>query len=128
MPTYWIVVPFTDAITRVGKTLSYDGFNVIVIGECAGLMEFMIFGAAVMAYPASWKKRLIGALVGIPILFVFNVLRIAGLLFVGRHAAEFFDFAHLYFWQAGTILVICGLWMTWVRYVVQMDDRAPLRA
>ena len=75
----------------------------------------------------SWSKRLIGVLIGIPTLFVFNVMRIVGLLFVGRYAAEMFDIAHIYFWQAGTILVICGLWMAWIHFVVREDGRSSLR-
>ena len=125
---YWLLVPFTELVSRSGPVVNYDGFNVIVIGECAGVMEFMIFGAALFAYPASWGKRLVGVLLGIPILFVFNVMRIIGLLFVGRYATEMFGLAHLYFWQAGTVLVIWGLWMAWIRFMVQVDDATSRRA
>ena len=125
---YWMLIPFTEHVSVSKTVVSYDGFNVMVIGECTGVMEFMIFGAALLSYSVSWSKRLIGLLIGIPILFVFNVIRIVGLLFVGRYAAEMFDIAHVYFWQAGTVLVICGLWMAWIRFVVQVDGRSSLRA
>ena len=124
---YWMLVPFTEHVSISGTIVTYDGFNVQVIGECTGVMEFMIFGAALLAYRVSWSKRLIGVLIGIPTLFVFNVIRIVGLLFVGRYASEMFDIAHIYFWQAGTVLVICGLWMAWIHFVVREDGRSSLR-
>lgn len=125
---YWTLVPFTDHVSRIGTIVVYDGFTVEVIGECAGVIEFMIFGAAVFAYPAPWRKRLAGILIATPILFVFNVMRIDGLLFVGRYVPEMFDFAHFYFWQAGTILVIWSLWMIWLRFVIRVELGAPVRA
>jgi exosortase H (IPTLxxWG-CTERM-specific) len=112
----------------VGKTVTFKGFNVIVVGECAGLLEFMMFAAAVVAYPAKWGSRLIGLLLAIPIVFGFNVFRIMGLVVIGKYQPTLFHFAHVYLWQATMVLMIAGLWIAWVRFVVIGNDRTPLRS
>lgn len=126
--SYWLLSGFSDGVRVVGKTVSFNGFNVIVIGECAGLMEFMMFSAAVIAYPARWRSRLIGLLLGIPILFGFNVFRIMGLLLIGKYEPALFNFTHIYLWQGTMVLMIGGLWIAWVRFVVLGNDRAPLHS
>jgi exosortase H (IPTLxxWG-CTERM-specific) len=117
-----------DGAEVIGKTVSFNGFNVIVIGECAGLMEFMMFAAAVVAYPAKSRSRLIGLLVGIPVLFGINVFRIMALLLIGKYEPTLFNFAHVYLWQGTMVLMIGGLWIAWVRFVVLGNARAPLRS
>ena len=126
--SYWFLNGFGASTEVVGKTVSFNGFNVIVIAECAGLLEFMMFAAAVIAYPARWGSRLIGLLIGIPILFGFNVLRIMSLLVIGKYEPTLFHFAHIYLWQGTLVLLIGGLWLAWVRFVVHGNDRAPLRS
>ena len=111
--------PFSDAVSRDGDVVSYAGFSVRIIEECFGLLEMAIFAAAVLAFAAPWRARAVGLAAGLPAIYAFNLLRIAMLLVVGRHAPAWFDFAHLYFWQATLILVITGFWLLWLRFVVR---------
>jgi exosortase/archaeosortase family protein len=87
-----------------------------------------IYAAAVLAFATSWRKRLLGVALGLPLIFAFNLLRIGMLLFVGRHSRAFFEFAHLYFWQATLVLGITALWLVWVRFVVRDEAPAVVRA
>lgn len=118
----------TDRVHLAGDVVSYDGFSVRIIPECFGLLEMGIFAAAVLAFAASWPKRAVGLLLGLPAIYALNLLRIAMLLAVGRHAPDFFEFAHIYFWQATLILVITSLWLLWVRYVVRDATDRVVRA
>lgn len=114
-----LFAPFSDAVVVRGDVVTYAGFSVRIIEECFGLLEMAIFAAAVLAFAAPWRARLLGLALGVPVIYVFNLLRIAMLLVVGRHTPHLFDFAHLYFWQATLILVITGLWLLWVRFAVR---------
>jgi len=110
---------FSDQVRLDGVIVSLDGFAVRIITECTGLYESLILIAAVLAYRASWRERLLGAVAGTALLYLMNVLRIAFLLVVGRHAPEFFDFAHVYFWQTLLAVFIVLIWLAWIQYVVQ---------
>lgn len=112
---------FTTQITHSQKVVAYKGFAVHIIEECTGVYEVLIFSAAVLAFPTVWSKKLVGFGLGIPILYLFNVLRIAVLIVVGKHAPQYFDFMHLYFWQATLILMITSVWLLWITQVVNRD-------
>ncbi len=114
----------TDEVRLDGKMVWFGNFVVRIIDECTGLYEMLIFSAAVLAFPTSWAKRGIGLLLGCPLIYLFNVVRIAGLIFVGRYWPEVFDFMHLYFWQATMIAMITSVWLLWIIKVVQREDQA----
>ena len=118
---YYMFSLFSDETLVSDKVVSYRGFAVHIIEECTGIYEVLIFAAAVFAFPTMWPKKWVGLGLGIPILYVFNVLRIAVLMLVGKYLPEYFDFMHLYFWQATLILMITSVWLLWITQVVNRD-------
>ncbi len=70
---------------------------------------------------ASWRKRSIGLLAGLPLLYIVNVVRLVCLAFIGAYAenTEVFEFAHQYVWQTLYILIVVGVWLLWVELVVR---------
>jgi archaeosortase B (VPXXXP-CTERM-specific) len=118
---YLLFAIFTNNITHSHKVVAFKGFAVHIIEECTGVYEVMIFAAAVLAFPTQWSKKLVGLGLGIPILYSFNVIRIAVLMLVGKYFPEYFDFMHLYFWQATLILMITSVWLLWITQVVNRD-------
>ncbi len=121
---YFVLNVFTDKATIDGNLVSMDGFAVRIIEECTGIFEVIIFVAAVLAFPTTWAKRLIGLGMGIPLLYVFNVVRILVLILVGRYQPGVFEFMHLYFWQATLILMITSVWLLWIFKVVRDEGEA----
>ena len=84
----------------------------------------LIFLAALISYPASWRSKLIGLILGIPALYLLNVVRIIFLAVVGAHYSTLFDFMHLYFWQATLILMITTVWVVWILLVVSREKKS----
>lgn len=115
---------FGRSTTLTGKIVTYDGFAVKIIEECTGIYEILIFAAAVLAFPTTWRKKAIGLLIGGPLLYLFNVIRILMLIFIGRYYNSIFDFMHLYFWQATLILMITSVWLLWIFKVVRHEPKA----
>ena len=120
---------FSESVSAHGDIVAISGeFSVQIVSECFGLLEMAIYGAAVLAFATTWRKRLLGLLLGLPMIFAVNLLRIGMLLWVGGYSREFFEFAHLYFWQATLVLGITALWLFWVRFVVRDEASAVVRA
>jgi archaeosortase B (VPXXXP-CTERM-specific) len=119
---YWAFVPFTDDISVNEKLVVFGGFSVKIIDECTGIYEMLIFGAAVLAFPTEWSKKFTGILMGCPLIYLFNVVRIAMLIVVGRYFPDAFNFMHLYFWQATMIVMITSVWLLWIIKVVRSDE------
>jgi exosortase/archaeosortase family protein len=109
-------------------------FNFIVVPECGAIEVMAIFVAAVLAFPARWWKRLIGVLLGVPIMYGVNIFRLSCLGVIGALDTEgrYFDFAHHYVWQAIYIVFVVAVWMAWIEYVVKFreehgeDTKSPL--
>jgi len=119
--TYEILRPFATDLQLSGSLVYFDGFPYRVVLECTGVYEMLIFGAAVLAFPASWTKKAIGIGLGFPLLYVFNVVRILFLAVVGAYWRDLFEFMHIYFWQATLILFITSVWLLWIFKVVRHD-------
>jgi archaeosortase B (VPXXXP-CTERM-specific) len=119
---YWLFRPFTQDVSYAGNLVVFHGFSVKIIVECTGIYEILIFSAAVLAFPTSIRKKLIGLLLGGPLLYFFNVIRIVVLIIVGRYWFSIFDFMHIYFWQATLILMITSVWLLWIFKVVRDDE------
>lgn len=96
-------------------------FTFIVIPECGAIEVMSIFFAAVVAFPAAWWRRLIGLLLGVPIMYAVNILRLACLAVIGAidQGGDWFNFAHEYVWQAVYIVFVVMVWLAWVEYVVR---------
>jgi exosortase H (IPTLxxWG-CTERM-specific) len=119
---------FSDAVRQSGIVVSYDGFAVQIITECTGLFESVILVSAVLAYRATWRERALGIAMGVGTLYLMNVLRIAFLLVVGRHAPDLFEFAHVYFWQTLLAIFITVIWLAWIHFFVSDEASPALRA
>jgi archaeosortase B (VPXXXP-CTERM-specific) len=113
---------FANQVSCAENLVSFKGFPVKIIVECTGIYEVLIFSAAVLAFPTRWSKRVIGLMMGAPLLYFFNVVRIIVLILVGKYWPSIFDFMHIYFWQATLILMITSVWLLWIFKVVQDDD------
>lgn len=115
---------FLDGVTYSGRYVSYEGFPVEIIDECTGLFEMLIYLAAVLSFSTTIKKKLIGAAIGVPAIYVFNIVRIAVLLLIGAESQAAFEFMHLYLWQITLIIMIATVWVGWLYLVVYREKRS----
>jgi len=99
----------------VGSALSVGGANVEIVSDCSPHMPFLIFGAVILAFPSSWRRRLLGLVLGAVAIHLFNTLRIITLIWILRFRYSWFDFAHVYLWQTGTVLMVFATFALWMR-------------
>jgi exosortase H (IPTLxxWG-CTERM-specific) len=111
--------------TRVQGTLLHSPrFAVNIYHGCNGLLATSIYLAAVLAFPATWRERAIGAAIGIPAIQVLNLLRILTLYYIGIHWPGVFAAAHGYVWQSIVILLSMAVWIYWAERFVRLDREA----
>jgi exosortase H (IPTLxxWG-CTERM-specific) len=123
-----VIVPFTGAVARVsavvlnvlgekvevnGTELRSSRFAVEIENGCNGVETALLFGAAVLAFPAPWRRRLLGLLLGFLAIQVINLVRVVTLFWVGVHRPALFGPSHTVLWQS--IVVLCGvlLFLLW---------------
>lgn len=108
---------------RSGTLLQLPGGGMQIISECSAIYVAILFAAAVIAFPTTWRARLRGLAVGLPILFVVNLLRLATLGLVIRYRAALLPLFHEYLWQVLFVIVVVALYVTWIERIVPRAAR-----
>ena len=82
--------------------------------ECTGIYVLVIYVAFLLAYPASWLKRLVGIAVGIAVLEGVNVARLSFLTMIASRWPSLFDYFHEYVWQGIFVAMLALLVAVWI--------------
>lgn len=110
------ILSVSGATVRVtGDLVSYNGFRVVIIPECTGLIAMLLFTAFVCAFPSSPKGKGVGLLYGLPILAAFNAFRLALLLVIGDRWPDAFEYVHIFIAQMLFIMLVFVLCLVWLR-------------
>jgi exosortase/archaeosortase family protein len=97
-----------------------DSLQVRIIPECVGWMGVFAVVALILAYPAvEWKKRMLGLIVFIPLMYFVNILRLTTTIFAGYHyGMDVFDFVHSFLWKTVLIGFALLFWILWLHFIV----------
>jgi exosortase H (IPTLxxWG-CTERM-specific) len=103
-----------------------DKFSINIVPGCDSIYPTALLWAALIAYPATWKSKLLGMAGGTVVLFIINILRVLSMFYVGRAFPSLFEFVHVYAWQALFILLTLALWLLWAVKVAR--EKIPVRS
>lgn len=110
----WILTALGEGARSQDEMLMGPAGSLAIRRGCDALEPAALFAAAVLAFPAAWKARLIGVAVGVPVLLVLNLARIVSLYYVLKWRPGWFEAAHVDVWQPLFILFAMVLWALWV--------------
>jgi exosortase H (IPTLxxWG-CTERM-specific) len=111
---------FGEGAIVSGQVLSSPRFSVAIFNGCNGLEAILIFVSGVVAFPASWRRKLAGIVVGFLAIQAFNVVRVVSLFYVGALRPRWFSVSHVFIWQSLVIVFGVVLWLVWARcYAVE---------
>lgn len=116
---------FDDNVTSQGKMLqsTLNGFAVSIERGCNGMEAVIILFAAVFAFPASLLQKLAGFAAGFVAIQALNIVRIISLFYLGQWSQVWFDWFHLYLWQALIIIDALVVWLLWLRWISRTTPR-----
>lgn len=103
--------------TTVGDIVSENGVAFRVIPECTPIFTAGLLASFVAFHPASLRQKATGLTLGIPALYLGNLVRLALTFMVSRYDRRFFEIFHVYLGQVFTLVLVilcCFLWMRWV--------------
>jgi len=83
---------------------------------CTGLYVLFIFLAAVLAYPASIRKKIIGFAIGIPLFTAYSIIRLIVMGITGNWFPEYLTFIHNYLMIIINIAFVLWLYSLWLEY------------
>ena len=135
-----VIVPFTAGIATVsGKILAGIGepvrvsgteihsgtFGVNIENGCNGVETALLLAAAVLAFPAGWRQRLTGFLLGFVAIQLLNLVRVVSLVWIGRHRPALFDSSHTVIWQSAVVLFGVLLFLFWASRQTRRPAPSP---
>ena len=137
-----VIVPFTTGLAKLSTTLisafdsdavsagkvirsTANGFAVSIERGCNGIEAVIILFAAIFAFPATLRQKLAGFAVGFVAIQGLNLVRIISLFYLGQWSMTWFEWFHLYLWQALIIIDALVVWLLWLRW---LSKRAPPQA
>ena len=113
----WLVTLFDHDVVATGRIIrsTSNGFAVSIEAGCNGVEATIVLLAAMLAYPAPWKNKLAGLVAGTLAVQGLNIVRVISLFYLGQWNRSWFEWAHLYVWQALIMLDVLIVWLVWVR-------------
>lgn len=115
-----LLEPLDGHLRLSGNVLSSagNGFAVAVENDCNGLEVIVLFAAAVLAFPARWKAKAAGLILGFLVIQTLNVLRIGSLFYLGQWHEGLFHWTHKYLWPVLVLIGTLWVFIVWTRRVI----------
>ena len=130
----YMATPITSAVAKVSVTVMklfdqnvmsegiaihdrVSGQGIQVVAGCNGMEAVIILFAAVFAFPATFRQKIIGFVAGFFAIHLLNIVRIISLYYLARYSMTWFEWFHLYVWQMLIILDALVVWLLWLRWI-----------
>ena len=119
---------FDPGVVAAGSTITQpsNGFAVTILAGCNGIEAMIILAAALLAYPAPPRHKLLGLAAGIAAIQALNLVRIVSLFYIGQWNREVFEWAHLYAWQVLIMLDALVVWLLWLKTLPRPSPPPPV--
>lgn len=118
-----VLSPFDASVAAHGARV--DGrFPLEIVLDCSAIDAQALFVAAALAFPVAWRRRAIGAAVGVAAIGAVNLLRIVCLYVAGVRWPRAFHVLHeevLQFALVALAAAVFAAWAMWARRVTATD-------
>jgi len=114
-----IILPFDNSVIAYGKVLQFrdTGFAVSIEAGCNGIEAAIVLIAAIIAFPARWRDRLVAIGLGFLAIQVMNIARIISLFYLGDWNMVAFSWIHMYLWPTLIMLDVLIVFVVYLRYL-----------
>jgi exosortase/archaeosortase family protein len=106
----------TREVGVAGASVTALGASIQIVSDCTSLVATILLSGAIVAYPARGRWKLVGLLGGSIALWIYNLIRVIGLMIVLARWPAVFDLVHVYVWQSLTVILVACLFSLWLRF------------
>lgn len=114
---------FGAEATVTGTIIRLERAALEINHECTGIFVLLVYAMFVLAYPAPWRQRISGIVLGATVLTAVNVGRLIVLTWIASQKPSLFAYFHEYFFQGVFVALLAFLASVWTEQV----RRATLR-
>lgn len=105
-----------EHVFAYGHRLISPHVRLSVLNGCEGTESLFLIIAAILAFKAPWRDKLVGLLLGVIVIYLANQVRIVALYFALRHDRELFSALHGYIAPVLIIAVGCLFYLLWIQW------------
>jgi exosortase family protein XrtM len=105
-----------EGVRAEGPRLLSHRVRLSVLNGCEGTESIILLAAAVLAFPAPWRRKPLGLFLGAVGVFLLNQGRIVSLFFILSHRPAWFEAMHGYIAPTFIILVGSLVFTHWLRW------------
>ncbi len=117
----YILIP-EPPVYEVIRTIGIDGTHGLWIGDpCNGLTIMALFCGFIIVLPGNWKYKIVFCILGIFIIHISNVVRIAILCIILKYYPNALEFNHTYTFTFVVYIIVFLLWWIWVSRVMKKN-------
>ena len=113
----WVAQRTGSAATVHDNTINVSSLSLNINHECTGVFVLFVLVSFIAAYPAPFRAKLLGLLVGVTLLSLINMVRIATLVRITEFYPGLFVYFHEYVWQGAFLMIVTLYAVTWVEWV-----------
>ncbi len=115
-----LLLPFADLQLGLACALTGAPDDAVIMNQsCTGSDALALCLGAILAYPASWRRRVIGCALGFAFISLLNTVRIGNLAWVVDRP-DTFRLLHHYLWPTLLVVAAAGYVLLWM----QRSERA----
>lgn len=104
----------SEVILKPGNIFQHsNGYTVQIVWACTGLKQMYIFFCIIAFYRGPWLKKLWFIPLGLFVVYLFNIFRIAFIIGAVEQHPDWFHFLHLYAFKYSFYLIIFLMWVLW---------------
>lgn len=118
VPTTTLINVLTpqEHVTLIGRTIaSHDGSGLRVTRGCEGIEMFLLLIAAILAFPASLRRRVQGLSVGSILAYVLSLIRLVLLHYILRYSPNAWQALHGLVLPLGPVVIMVLYFLHWSR-------------
>lgn len=93
-----------------------DNYVVLSFG-CEGTEPIVVYLAGVLSFPALWKYRIKGAIIGLILLYTMNIIRVVVLFYIAKNYSNQFELFHITIFPVLFIFFAILSWAIWARSI-----------
>lgn len=102
-----------DHVELVGRTFVSGATKMHVTRGCEGVEMFLLLSAAILAFPASLRRRVQGLSIGFALACILSLARLTALVYTLRHAPDAWEALHGLILPLAPVIGIAWYFLRW---------------
>ncbi len=113
-------------VSVAGDTVTGKAFALHIIPECTPFFMLGLFLCFIAFSPATIRQKVSGIAIGIPVLYLGNLVRLIAIFMVGQYDRNLFDVVHAFWGQVYAVLLVLLTFILWLKSIHREESRQPV--